>query len=44
MILSLLITPLLGVMGVILSGENTNLQKKVALASSLLTFILSLII
>ncbi|KAI9309847.1 NADH dehydrogenase subunit 4 [Dichotomocladium elegans] len=32
MILSLLITPLLGVIGVILSGENSSLQKKVALA------------
>ena len=36
MILSLLITPILGVIGVILSGENTSLQKKLALASSLL--------
>jgi len=44
MILSLLITPILGVIGVILSGENTSLQKKVALASSLLTFILSLVL
>ncbi|KAI8574878.1 hypothetical protein K450DRAFT_154893, partial [Umbelopsis ramanniana AG] len=44
MILSLLITPILGVIGVILCGENTSLQKKVALASSLLTFILSLVL
>jgi len=44
MILSLLITPILGVFGVILSGENTFLQKRVALASSLLTFILSLVL
>ncbi|KAI9309811.1 NADH dehydrogenase subunit 4 [Dichotomocladium elegans] len=44
MILSLLITPLLGVIGVILSGENSSLQKKVALASSLLTFVLSLVL
>src|SRR3984885_12535088 len=44
MILSLLITLFLGVIGVILSGENTSLQKKVALASSLLTFILSLVL
>ena len=44
MILSLLITPLLGVIGVILSGENLSLQKRVALASSLITFVLSLVI
>lgn len=44
MILSLLITPILGVIGVILSGENSFLQKRVALASSLLTFILSLVL
>ena len=44
MILSLLVTPLLGVIGVILSGENTSLQKKVALTSSLLTFVLSLVL
>ncbi|CAO3668050.1 unnamed protein product [Rhizopus microsporus] len=44
MILSLLITPILGVIGVILSGENIFLQKKVALASSLLTFVLSLVL
>jgi len=44
MILSLLITPILGVIGVILCGENTSLQKKVALASSLFTFILSLVL
>jgi NADH-ubiquinone oxidoreductase chain 4 len=44
MILSLLITPILGVIGVILSGENSFLQKRVALVSSLLTFILSLVL
>ena len=44
MILSLLVTPLLGVIGVILSGENTSLQKRVAFASSLLTFVLSLVL
>lgn len=44
MILSLLITPILGIIGVILSGENTSLQKRVALASSLVTFVLSLVI
>jgi NADH-ubiquinone oxidoreductase chain 4 len=44
MILSLLVTPILGVIGVILSGENTSLQKKVALTSSLLTFVLSLVL
>ncbi len=44
MILSLLITPILGVIGVILSGENTSLQKKVALTSSLLTFVFSLLL
>ncbi|KAG2195738.1 hypothetical protein INT47_004842 [Mucor saturninus] len=44
MILSLLITPILGVIGVILSGENSSLQKRVALASSLLTFVLSLVL
>jgi len=40
----LLLIPILGVIGIIIVGENTNLQKQIALGSSLINFLLSLII
>jgi NADH-ubiquinone oxidoreductase chain 4 len=44
MLIALLIIPIIGVIGILLVGENASLQKRVALGASLVNFVLSLVL